>query len=104
MMRREDYEATLRGMLETTTYRQQKKDPTATQETRLSCKLKGLEKSEEITGSLYNQLRPSGSQPPGICGLPKIRKPDVPLRPTISCIGSPSYIQVGTSKALCGRE
>ena len=66
-------------------------DPTATQENRLSHKLKGLEKNGEITSVLYNRLRPTGSQPPRIYGLPKIQKPDVPLRPIVSCIGSPTY-------------
>ena len=68
-----------------------KKDPTATQEGRLSRRLKGLEKDGEITGHLYHQLRPSGSQPPRIYGLPKIHKAEVPLRPIVSCIGAPSY-------------
>ena len=42
-------------------------------------------------GNLYHQLRPSGSQPPSIYGLPKIYKPEVSLRPIVSCIRSPSY-------------
>ena len=91
VMRREDYSTKMKGMLETSTYRQLGKDPTATQEGRLSRKLKELEKGGEITGNLYHQLRPSGSQPPRIYGLPKIHKPEVPLRPIVSCIGSPSY-------------
>ena len=78
-------------MLETSTYQQLGKDPTATQESRLSRKLKKLEKSGEITGNLYHHLRPTGSQPPRIYGLPKIHNPKVPLRPIVSCIGSPSY-------------
>ena len=78
-------------MLEISNYRRLGKDPTAAQESRLSSKLKELEKGGEITGSLYNQLRPSGSQPPRIYGLPKIHKPEVPFRPTVSCIESPSY-------------
>ena len=57
----------------------------------LSCKLKGLEKNGEIRNALYNKLRPTGSQPPRIYGLPKIHKPDIPLRPIVSCIGSPTY-------------
>ena len=43
------------------------------------------------SGGLYHQLRSSGSQPPRIYGLPKIHKPEVPLRPIVSCIGAPSY-------------
>ena len=91
VMRREDYSTKLKGMLETSTYRRLGKDPTATQESRLSRKLKELKKSGEIIGNLYHQLRPTGSQPTRIYGLPKIYKPEVSLRPVLSCIGSPSY-------------
>ena len=54
---------------------------TAIKENRLNRKLKELEKNGEITNALYNKLRPTGSQPPRIYGLPKIHKPDIPLRP-----------------------
>lgn len=51
-----------------------------------------MEKNGAISNALYNKLRPTGSQLPRIYGLPKIHKPDVPLRPIASCIGSPSYL------------
>ena len=88
MMRRCDYDGKMEEMLGTGTYGKLRGDPTATQENRLSCKLKGLER---ITNALYNKLRPTGSQPPRIYGLPKFHKPDIPLRPIVSCIGSPTY-------------
>ena len=91
MITREDYDRKMRVMLNTATYKRLKKDPTATQEGKLSRRLKGLEKDGEITEHLYHQLRPSGSQPPRIYGLPKIYKAEVPLRPIVSCIGAPSY-------------
>ena len=91
VMNKEDYDTKIRGMLETSTYRQLQRDPTATQENRLSNKLKVLEKCGEIPGHLYHVLRPSGSQYPWIYGLPKIYKPDVPLRPIVSRIRSLSY-------------
>ena len=91
MMRRCDYDGKMEEMLGTGTYRKLRGDPTATQENRLSRKLKGLEKNGEIRNALYNKLRPTGSQPPRIYGLPKIHKPDIPLRPFVSCIGSPTY-------------
>jgi len=34
---------------------------------------------------------PTDSRPPKLYGLPKIHKPQVPLRPIVSCIGSPTY-------------
>ena len=98
MMRRCDYDGKME-MLGTGTCGKLKGDPTATQDNRLSHKLKGLEKNGEITSALYNKLRPTGSQPPRIYGLPKIHKPDVPLRPIVSCIGSPTY-QTWTSLQL----
>ena len=91
VMRREEYDTKMTELLETSTYRRLERDPTTTQENRLSRKLKGLEKSREIPGKLYQRIRPSGSQPPRIYGLPKIHKPEVPLRPIVSCIGAPSY-------------
>ena len=47
-------------MLGTGTYGKLRGDPTATQENRLSRKLKGLEKNGEIRNVLYNKLRPTG--------------------------------------------
>jgi hypothetical protein len=37
------------------------------------------------------QLRPSGSRSPRLYGLPKIHKEGVPLRPTVSNVGAPTY-------------
>ena len=91
MKRRDDYDTKMRGVLDTATYRQLKKDPTATQEGKLSRRLKRMEKDGEITEGLYHRLRPSGSQPPRIYSFPKIHKPEVPPRPNVSCIEAPSY-------------
>ena len=91
MMTREDYDTKMRGKLSTVTYKQLKKDPTTMQEGRLRQKLKELEKKGEIRGGLYHRLRPSGSQPSGIYSLLKIHKDGIPLRPIVSCIGTPSY-------------
>ena len=44
-----------------------------------------------IGESIYNQLRISGSRPGTLYGLPKIHKPNNPLRPIISSIGTFSY-------------
>ena len=92
VMERRDYDRKVRELLEdTSTYRKVPKDPTPTQESKISRKLRSLHNGKEITAKLYNRLRPSGSQPPRIYGLPKIHKESVPLRPIVSCIGSPSY-------------
>ena len=92
VMEREDYDRKVRELLDdTSTYHKLSKDPTPTQESQICRKLRSLHNGKEMTAKLYNRLRPSGSQPPKIYGLPKIHKESVPLRPIVSCIGSPSY-------------
>ena len=71
MMRRCDYDGKMEEMLGTGTYGKLRGDPTATQENRLSRKLKGLEKNGEITKALYDKLRPTGSQPPRFMACPR---------------------------------
>ena len=66
-------------MLGTGTYGKLRGDPTATQENSRSRKLKKLEKNGEMTSALYNKVRPTGSEPTRIYGLPKIQESDVPL-------------------------
>ena len=78
-------------MLNKNTYKKLNKDPTSTQEAKVTRKLKDLERSGELGTNLYHRLRPKGSKPPLIYGLPKVHKLDVPLRPIVSCIGSPTY-------------
>ena len=91
VMERDEYDSKMSELLNSTTYKKLKKDPTSAKENKLSRLLKSLEKSKELPSKLYNKLRPSGTQPPRIYGLPKIHKPLVPLRPIVSCINSPSY-------------
>ena len=71
MMRRCDYDGKMEEMLGTGTYGKLRGDPTATQENRLSRKLKGLEKNGEITSGLYNRLRPTEANPLGFTAYPK---------------------------------
>ena len=91
LMDHDVYHNKLSAMVNSGTYRLLKKDPTKTQETRLSRTLKGLERAGEIHTKLYDRIRPKGCRPPLLYGLPKIHKDGVPLRPIVSCIGSPSY-------------
>ena len=84
VMSLDDYDEKLTKMLSTGTYCRIDKDPTQTQETRFARYLKRLEK----TSQLYRRIRPTGSRPPLLYGL---HITDVPLRPIVACIGSPSY-------------
>ena len=50
-----------------------------------------------MNSQLYERLRTSDSSPALFYGLPKVHKPDVPLRPIVSSIGTATY---PTSKYL----
>ena len=50
-----------------------------------------LKKKGSIAQNLYNLLHSSGGSTPLLYGLPKIHKPDVPLRPIVSFVQSPMY-------------
>jgi hypothetical protein len=64
-----------------------KKDPTDSVERKTVLLLKKSPFAEETC----QQLRPQGSRPPRLYGVPKVHKPDVPLRPTVSTNSSPNY-------------
>jgi len=48
-------------------------------------------KKHRISKRRFHLLKPSWSYPPRLYGLPKIHKPDIPLRPIVSSIGSQTY-------------
>ena len=50
-----------------------------------------LHKDGYFTELDYNEIRPIGSQRPRMSGLPKTYKPNVPLRPILSMIGSSQH-------------
>ena len=90
VLKREDYHSKLSKMLESGTYKQLKKDPTVTQETKIVSRLRALEKSGELPTTIYQDQQVACR----LCcmyGLPRIHKVDVPLQPIVSCIKSPSY-------------
>jgi hypothetical protein len=45
----------------------------------------------DIPEEVAKKLIPHASAPPWLYGLPKIHKKDVPLRPIVNCIASPTY-------------
>jgi hypothetical protein len=82
-----DYNQKITALLEDKVYKKLKKDPTDSIEHTTVLLVKKSPTAEEIC----QQLQPQSSTPPRLYGLPKIHKPDVPLRPTVSTIGSPTY-------------
>ncbi|PNF32618.1 hypothetical protein B7P43_G17953 [Cryptotermes secundus] len=82
-----DYNQKIAALLEGKTYKKLKKDPTDSIERKTVLLLKKSPFAEETC----QQLRPQCSRPLRLYVLPKINKPDIPLRLIISNIGSPTY-------------
>ena len=73
------------------TYEELKRDPTPALQRRLNGKLLSLKKDGSFDITRYYRLRSSVPQPPKLYGLPKLHKPNVPMRPIVSFCGSPTY-------------
>ena len=63
-------------------------DNTANIKSKLQKRLLELFKEDSIPKSLYQNIRPTGSQRPRMYGLPEMHKTNVPLRPILSMTGS----------------
>ena len=88
---RVEYDNKVLALLNTQTYKELKSDPTAKIERKICSKLSDVKKSGMLSQKVYGHLRPSATVCPKFYGLPKIHKPDVPLRPIVASQGSPSY-------------
>ena len=53
--------------------------------------LLSLKKSDSIPSPLYYRMRSSAKKTPLFYGLPKLHKPEIPLRPIVSFVNSPTY-------------
>jgi hypothetical protein len=81
------YNEKILALLRAPTYRRLAKDPTEAVEWKTNLLLKKSLLPEVV----IQQLRPQGSRPPRLYGLPKIHKEGVPLRPIVSTVGAPTY-------------
>ena len=73
------------------TYERMNKDPTPGLERKMNAMLLRMKKAGSISDHLYNRLRCSAGRLPLLYGLPKVHKPEVPLRPIVSFVHSPTY-------------
>jgi hypothetical protein len=86
-----DYDSKIRLLLDdVSVYKPVSYNPTARVTRRIRAVIRDLEGSfeEDVFNRLY---RPKIVQPPKLYGLPKVHKANVPLRPIVSQIASPTY-------------
>ena len=95
-MDRQDYINKAKHLLHQPTYRAIPQDPTNTIKNKLINILKRVKNQTDLDVT-YKSIHPTGCVPPKFYGLPKIHKPDTPLRPTVSSCGSVTY---GVAKEL----
>ena len=73
------------------TYEVLKRDPTPALQRKLNNKLLTLKKTDRIDCRRYNRLKCRVLQLPKLYGLPKLQKPNIPMRPIVSFCGYPTY-------------
>ena len=91
IMDRQDYISKANNLLSQNTYRSIPQDPTNTIKNKLSNILKRVKSQTGLNNQTYKAMYPTGCVPPKFYGLPKIHKPDTPLRPIVSSCGSITY-------------
>ena len=96
-MDRQDYINKANQLLNQDTYKAITKDPTNTIKNKLINILKNIKTKTGLGTNTYKSMYPTGFVPPKFYGLPKIHKPDTPLRPIVSSCGSVTY---GVAKEL----
>ena len=97
VMDRQDYINKANQLLNQNTYKVISKDPTNTIKNKLINILKNIKTKSGLGTNTYKSMYPTGCVPPKFYGLPKIHKPDTPLRPIVSSCGSVTY---GVAKEL----
>ena len=97
VMDRQDYINKANHLLNQNTYKVITKDPTNTIKNKLINILKTIKTKSGLGTNTYKSMYPTGCVPPKFYGLPKIHKPDTPLRPIVSSCGSVTY---GVAKEL----
>jgi hypothetical protein len=83
------YKEKISSLLEPEVYDTLSKNPTE----RIERKIRQLLTKHKtvLLFALKRKLTPYHSKPPHLYGLPKVHKPDIPLRPIVSSIDSPCY-------------
>ena len=93
----QDYINKANHLLHQSTYKSIAKDPTKSIKNKLINILKRVKTKKGLDSNTYKSMYPTGCVPPKFYGLPKIHKPDTPLRPIVSSCGSVTF---GVAKEL----
>ena len=94
LMKKETYFEKMNGIInlpqfeKTVNKRKNAKHPVIKEEERVKDILKKLHDEGQISTTLYETMRPKGSQPARLYGLAKVHKKNTPLRPVLSMPGS----------------
>ena len=91
IMDRQDYINKANHLLNQNIYRSIAKDPTNSIKNKLINILKRVKSQTGLDSNTYKSMYPTGCVPPKFYGLPKIHKPDTPLRPIVSSCGSVTH-------------
>ena len=97
VLNKEEYIKKAEHLLNQPTYKRIPEDPTSKQKARLIKLLKNIKAEGGINEDTYKRMYPTGAGFPKFYGLPKIHKPDTPLRPIVSSTGTVGY---NTAKEL----
>ena len=97
VMDRQDYITKADQLLNQSTYKVITKAPTNTIKNKLINILKSIKSKTGLGTNTYKSMYPTGCVPPKFYGLPKIHKPDTPLKPIVSSCVSVTY---GVAKEL----
>ncbi|CAF1656456.1 unnamed protein product [Adineta ricciae] len=105
LINRTDYIEKLEEILsDTSKFRLVDKDPTGCRETALTSLLRKIKNEGYLTEQEYRYIKPVGSIPARLYGLPKIHKENKSLRPIVSCVQSYNYrlgkFLAGTMKSI----
>ncbi|GJQ78610.1 hypothetical protein Trydic_g11718 [Trypoxylus dichotomus] len=84
----EEYKQKIKMLLKPQTYVTRQRDPTSS----VLRETNRLVKVSSLPHDAKKQVTVTKALPPGLYGLPKIHKRDVPLRPIVSAIGTPTYL------------
>ena len=91
IMDRQNYITKANNLPSQNTYRSIPWDPTNTIKNKLINILKRVKSQTDLNNQTYKAMYSTGCVPPKFYGLPKIHKPDTPLRPIVSSCGSVTY-------------